>query len=140
MEQQELKKKITNVLDNYTVGTLATVKNNRPHSRYMSFSNEGFTFYTPTDKETHKMEEIEANPYVHILLGYQGEGDGDPYVEVEGKAKIREDQKIKEWLWTERMSRWFTSSGDQNYIALEIEPETIRLMNADGDTPETLEL
>ncbi|MFQ3545104.1 pyridoxamine 5'-phosphate oxidase family protein [Halobacillus rhizosphaerae] len=141
MNQEELKKKIYNVLDQHKVGTLATVKNNKPHSRFMTFSNDDeFTFYTPTSSETHKTDEIEKNPNVHILIGYEGEGNGDAYLEVEGQAKVREDQKIKDWLWSEEMERWFSSKQDTNYIVLEIYPESIRLMNADANTPETLEL
>ncbi|MCP3029298.1 pyridoxamine 5'-phosphate oxidase family protein [Halobacillus sp. A5] len=141
MDQQELKKKIYNIMDRHKIGTLATVKNGKPHTRYMTFSNDDeFTFYTPTHKETHKAEEIEENPNVHILIGYEGEGLGDSYLEVEGQAKIREDQKIKDWLWSEQMERWFTSKGDPDYIVLEIYPESIRLMNAGDNTPETLEL
>ncbi|GGF33671.1 general stress protein 26 [Halobacillus andaensis] len=141
MDQQELKKKIYNIMDQHKIGTLATVKQGKPHSRYMTFSNDDeFTFYTPTNKETHKAEEIEENPNVHILIGYEGEGFGDAYLEVEGQAKIRDDQKIKDWLWSEEMERWFTSKGDPDYIVLEIYPESIRLMNAGEKTPEILEL
>ncbi|MFG6150472.1 pyridoxamine 5'-phosphate oxidase family protein [Halobacillus sp. B23F22_1] len=141
MDQQELKKKIYNIMDQHKIGTLATVKQGKPHSRYMTFSNDDeFTFYTPTNKETHKAEEIEENPNVHILIGYEGEGFGDAYLEVEGQAKIRDDQKIKDWLWSEEMERWFTSKGDPDYIVLEIYPESIRLMNIGEKTPEVLEL
>ncbi|ARI78900.1 pyridoxamine 5'-phosphate oxidase family protein [Halobacillus mangrovi] len=141
MNQEELRKKIYHIMDQHKVGTLATVKGNKPHTRYMTFSNDDeFTFYTPTNKETHKAEEIDENPHVHILIGYEGEGYGDSYLEVEGQAKIRDDQKIKDWLWTEQMERWFSGKGDPEYIVLEIYPESIRLMNADADTPETLEL
>ncbi|MGP4069679.1 pyridoxamine 5'-phosphate oxidase family protein [Halobacillus sp. B29] len=141
MNQEELKKKIYNVMDQHKVGTLATVKDNKPHARYMTFSNdEDFTFFTPTDRDTHKAEEIEENPHVHILLGYEGEGYGDTYLEVQGQAKIRDDQKMKDWLWSEQMERWFSGKGDPDYIVLEIMPESIRLMNADGDTPESLDL
>ncbi|MCP3031855.1 pyridoxamine 5'-phosphate oxidase family protein [Halobacillus sp. A1] len=141
MNQEELKKKIYNIMDQHKIGTLATVKKGKPHSRYMTFSNDDeFTFYTPTNKDTHKADEIEENPNVHILIGYEGEGLGDSYLEVEGQAKIRDDQKMKDWLWSEPMERWFTGKGDPDYIVLEIYPESIRLMNAEGDTPATLDL
>lgn len=141
MNQKELRKKIYHIMDQHKIGTLATVKGSKPHTRYMTFSNDDeFTFYTPTNKETHKAEEIDENPHVHILIGYEGEGYGDSYLEVEGQAKIRDDQKIKDWLWSEQMERWFSGKGDPDYIVLEIYPEAIRLMNADANTPETLEL
>lgn len=69
MDQQQLKEKIIEVIDANKVGTLATVKGSRPHSRYMTFFNDNLTLYTPTNKETHKAEEVDENPNVHILLG-----------------------------------------------------------------------
>ncbi|MFD1019242.1 pyridoxamine 5'-phosphate oxidase family protein [Thalassobacillus hwangdonensis] len=140
MNQQELKDKILDVLSGNKVGTLATVKNDKPHSRFMTFFNDGLTIHTPTNKKTHKAEEIDANPYVHILIGYEGEGYGDAYLEIEGKATIRDDAEVKEKLWSDRMKRWFDGPNDPEYIVLEIAPEQVRLMNAGEDTPETLEL
>lgn len=141
LTQDELKSQIKQIMEQHKIGTLATVKNDKPHTRYMTFWNdEQFTFYTPTNSDTHKADEIEANPNVHILIGYEGEGYGDTYLEVEGQAKIREDQEIKEELWSERMNRWFDGKDDPNYIVLEIMPESIRLMNEGEDTPATLDL
>lgn len=139
MDSQNLKEKITQVFGESKVGTLATVVGNKPHSRYMTFFNEDLTLYTPTSKETYKADEIESNPNVHILLGYEGEGMGDAYIEVQGKASIREDQSLKDKLWNNKMEKWIESPNDPDYIILEINPETIRLMNDNGE-PETLNL
>lgn len=137
MGNHDLKDRILKVLGESKIGSLATVEGNKPHSRYMTFFNEDLTLYTPTSKETYKAEEIEKNPYVHILLGYDGDGMGDAYIEVQGKAAIREDQDLKNKFWNEKMKKWLNSAEDPNFIILEIKPETIRLMNDNGE-PETL--
>jgi general stress protein 26 len=139
MNQQLLKEKIKDVLGESKVGTLATVVDNKPHTRYMTFFHEELTMYTPTSKETYKAEEIEKNANVHILLGYEGEGMGDAYIEVQGKAAIREEQSLKDKFWNERMKKWIESPNDPQFIILEIKPETIRLMNDNGE-PEVLKL
>jgi general stress protein 26 len=139
MNDQNLKDKITQVMGESRIGTLATVVGNKPHSRYMTFFNEDLILYTPTSKETYKAEEIEKNPYVHVLLGYEGEGMGDAYIEVQGRASIREDQSLKDKFWNNKMEKWIESPNDPEYIILEITPETIRLMNDHGE-PETLNL
>ncbi|WP_018924618.1 pyridoxamine 5'-phosphate oxidase family protein [Salsuginibacillus kocurii] len=138
MDQDTLKEEILNIMNEHKHGTLATVKKNRPHSRYMTYFNEGFTLFTPTDKETHKTEEIEENPNVHILLGYEGGGIGDQYVEVEGKAEIREDADTKKGIWQEDFANWFDGPEDPDYIILEITPVRIRLMNT-GEGPHSIE-
>ncbi|MCA0972576.1 pyridoxamine 5'-phosphate oxidase family protein [Halobacillus litoralis] len=141
MNQEELKTKIHKVMENHKIGTLATVKDGKPHSRYMTFHHDDeFTFFTATSKKTHKVEEIDENPNVHILLGYEGEGYGDRYLEVEGQAKIRDDQEIRDWIWKDHMKNWLGSKDNPDFIVLEIMPESIRLMNEGEDTPETLEL
>ncbi|CAM3766070.1 pyridoxamine 5'-phosphate oxidase family protein [Mesobacillus thioparans] len=139
MDHQLLKEKITKVLGESKVGTLATVVDNKPHTRYMTFFHEDLTMYTPTSKETYKAEEIEKNDNVHILLGYEGDGMGDAYIEVQGKAAIRGEQSLKDKFWNERMKKWIESPNDPDFIILEIKPDSIRLMNDNGE-PEVLYL
>lgn len=140
MSNENLKQRILKVLQESKVGSLATVEGNKPHSRYMTFFMNGdLNLYTPTSKETYKAEEIEKNPNVHILIGYEGDGIGDSYIEVQGTAEIREDQELKDKFWNEKMKKWIDSAEDPNYIILQIKPETIRLMN-DNSEPETLSL
>ncbi|WP_408009362.1 pyridoxamine 5'-phosphate oxidase family protein [Pseudalkalibacillus sp. A8] len=140
MEQKDLEEKVLNVLDDSKFGTLATVKNNKPHSRYITFHHEGLTMFTPTHKDTHKAEEIEENPNVHILLGYNGEGLADAYLEVEGKAALKNDDGLKEKLWTNHMDRYFEGPDDPNFIVLEIQPTLFRLMNTEAKSPQVLEV
>lgn len=140
MDQQQLKEQIVKIIDQNKIGTLATVKNGKPHSRYMTFFNENLTLYTPTDVETHKVEEIDENPNVHILLGYDGEGFGDSYVEVEGTASIEKSSELKQRLWDDMLKLWFDGPEDENFIILKIKPEQIRLMNKKGEPPHTLEV
>ncbi|MDR0136834.1 pyridoxamine 5'-phosphate oxidase family protein [Metabacillus idriensis] len=140
MDKQKLNKEVLEILEKHKVGTLATVVDNKPHSRYMTFFNDELMLYTPTNKNTHKAEEIDENPNVHILLGYEGEGYGDSYVEFEGKASISEDQELKDKIWNDHMKNWFDGPNDPNYIVLAIKPNTIRLMNSEHESPQTLEV
>lgn len=98
------------------------------------------SLYTATSKETHKTEEVEKNPFTHILLGYDGEGFGDEYVEYEGKATISNSEELKKQLWIEDMNHYFDGPEDPNFIVLEIEPIQIRLMNKKGKAPRVLDL
>ncbi|MCC9089783.1 MULTISPECIES: pyridoxamine 5'-phosphate oxidase family protein [Bacillus] len=140
MSQEELKQKVLNLLDEQKVGTLATVEQNQPHTRYMTFFHEGLTLYTPTSKETHKADEIEKNPNVHILIGYTGEGFGDTYVEIAGTATLTDDPELVDRLWSNEMEKWFKGKGDPNLVILKIEPTSIRYMNEGSGTPAELSL
>jgi general stress protein 26 len=140
MDEQKLKQEILHVMDNNHTGTLATVKNEKPHSRYMTFSHDDLTLYSPTSKETYKVEEIKENSNAHILLGYNGNGWDDQYIEFQGKVSISDSPDLKEKLWNDELSRYFSSPNDPNYVVLQCEPETIRLMNNDSESAQTLEL
>ncbi|MCM3594839.1 pyridoxamine 5'-phosphate oxidase family protein [Metabacillus idriensis] len=140
MDKQKLNKEVLDILEKHKVGTLATVVDNKPLSRYMTFFNDELMLYTPTNKNTHKAKEIDENPNVHILLGYEGEGYGDSYIEFEGKASISEDQELKDKIWNDHMKNWFDGPNDPNYIVLAIKPNKIRLMNSEHESPQTLEV
>lgn len=140
MAQQELKKAALQILEDSMIGTLATIKDNKPHSRYMTFFNDEFTLYTATSKKTQKVEELEKNPNAHILLGYEGEGVGDSFLEIEGQMSLRDDRDMIDKVWNEHLRGWFEGPDDPNLIILAITPARVRLMNRKGKDPETIEL
>ncbi|TLS35730.1 pyridoxamine 5'-phosphate oxidase family protein [Pseudalkalibacillus caeni] len=140
MNQSELKEQVLKVIDNHQVGTLSTVREGKPYSRFMTFFNDDLTLYTATSEKTHKVNDIKKNDDVHILLGYEGQGWGDTYLEIEAKANIGDSKEIKEKVWNEELSKWFEGPEDPRLIILELKPTAIRLMNEGEDTPQTLEL
>ncbi|MCP3762286.1 pyridoxamine 5'-phosphate oxidase family protein [Domibacillus sp. A3M-37] len=135
-----VKEQILSILKESRVGTMATIHDNKPRSRYMTFFNDDLTLYTVTSKDTHKTEDVEQNPYTHILLGYEGEGFGDMYVEIEGKVIESDDESLKEKVWNEHLEPWFDGPEDPKLLILQINPDQIRLMNKKGQPPQTLEL
>ncbi|WP_138418820.1 pyridoxamine 5'-phosphate oxidase family protein [Aquibacillus sediminis] len=139
MQQTELKQKAKEMMDHNQLGTLATVKDGKPFSRYMTFFHDDLTLYTATNKQTHKVDDINKNDNVHILLGYEGEGLNDAYLEIEGKAAVYDSSEIKKRLWNDDLEPWFDGPEDPDYTVLHIDPSEIRIMN-ESDQPEILEL
>ncbi|MCM3674192.1 MULTISPECIES: pyridoxamine 5'-phosphate oxidase family protein [Peribacillus] len=140
MSQNQIKEKVLNIIRDHKIGVLSSVENNKPHSRYMTFFNDELTLYTPTSGKTEKIDEIEKNPNVHILIGYENEGIGDSYLEISGTSKINDSQELKDKLWNESFEDWFEGPKDPNYLILQIKPESIRLMNNNGEPPQELSL
>ena len=139
LSQAEIKESIERILNESHIGTMATVKGNKPHSRYMTFFNRDLVLYTPTDKNADKTEEIEANPYTHIIIGYEGDGFGDAYVEYQGKVTFNHSDELKKELWNDKMNIYFDGPEDSDYTLLEVQPIAIRLMNKKGESPLELE-
>ncbi|HSI67310.1 MAG TPA: pyridoxamine 5'-phosphate oxidase family protein [Planococcus sp. (in: firmicutes)] len=140
MAQEELKKTALNILEKSYVGTLATVKDNKPHSRYMTFFNEDFTLYTATSKETQKVDELQANPNAHVLIGYDGEGIGDEFLEIEGQMSAHDDQPTIDKVWNEHLEGWFSGPDDPNLLIISIKPTRVRVMNRKGKKPQSIEI
>ena len=118
---------------------MATIQQNKPHSRYMTFFSDEFTLYTATSKQTQKVDELEGNPHTHILIGYEGEGVGDEFLEIEGTVTISSDEQVKEKMWNKHLEPWFSGPEDPDLIILKVSPDSIRLMNKKGEEPKVIE-
>jgi general stress protein 26 len=140
MSQQELKDQVLKIISDHKIGVLSSVENNKPHSRYMTFFHEDLTLFTPTQMDTEKTEEIKKNPYVSVLLGYEEKGQSDAYVEVLGTATINDSEDKKKKYWNDSFNQWFQGPEDPNYVFLQIQPETVRLLNLHGEKTQELNL
>lgn len=132
------KEQALKILNDNMIGTMATVQQNKPHSRYMTFFNDDFILYTATSKKTHKVEDIEQNPYTHILLGYDGNGLGDSFLEIEGQVEESDDESMKEKVWNDALKGWFEGPKDPDLVILKIVPTQVRVMNSKGKEPEVV--
>ncbi|WP_424236723.1 pyridoxamine 5'-phosphate oxidase family protein [Bhargavaea ginsengi] len=124
------------ILDESMVGTMATVQGGKPFTRYMTFFNDGFTLYTATSKQTDKVDELEANPHTHILIGYEGEGFGDDYLEIMGTAEVTDDEGLIDKVWNDAMESYFEGPDDPNLVILKVQPDAMRVMNKKGQPPQ----
>jgi len=133
-----LKEKIATIIEGQRTGVLATMRENKPHSCFMMFFHEDLVLYTATNKDTHKVEELEKNPYVHILLGYDGQGWSDPYVEIEAKVNVETNEELKKKFWNEKLKEWIKSPDDPNYLLLQLTPERMRYFDKAGSKPKEI--
>jgi general stress protein 26 len=132
MDQDNLQQEIMNIIEKDHVGVLSTMQGNKPHARYMMFFHDELQLYTATNKKTHKVEEIENNPNVHVLLGFDQKGD--QYIELQGKASIVNDQNLKEKYWNDQLSPWLDGPNDPEYCLLKINPEHIEKISGNTET------
>ena len=139
MTKENVMEKLERILEDTKIGVLSSISKGKPYSRYMTFYNKGITLYTPTHKDTYKVEDMVTNSHVHIILGYKE--DGDAYFELQGIAVISTDPDLKAHLWNDSLSAYFDSPTDPNYIVLVIEPKKVTIMNdTDYDGPQIVEL
>jgi general stress protein 26 len=135
-----LKDKVADLFSHHKVGTLATIRDNKPYSRFMMFNSEDLTLYTATNEQAHKAEDIAQNPNVHILLGYDRDSDHEHYVEIEANASVEESADLKEKFWSEQVKHWIASPEDPEYLLLKLTPVTILYYEKTGKEPQELTL
>jgi general stress protein 26 len=140
MSQQDLKEQVIKIISDHRTGVLSSVENDKPHSRYMTFYNEDLTLFTPTKMDNEKVDEIAKNPSVSVLLGYEEKGQSDAYVEISGTSTIIDSQDLKKQFWHESLKKWFDGPEDPNYVFLQIQPETVRILNNHGEPTQELQM
>lgn len=129
------------VIEKDNIGVMATVSaDNKPHARYMTFFNEGFILYTITDKRTAKVDEIEANPNVYILLGYEEGLFNKNFVEIEAEVSLSEDDSLIEHLWNPAMNAIFEGEDDPNILILKLTPKRVYLRGTKNQEVEEINL
>ncbi|ANE45198.1 general stress protein [Paenibacillus swuensis] len=130
MGQSNLERKIIKAMDNNPIGSLATVEGKLPRNRYMMLFHDGLTVYMATDKKTHKVEELEENPNVHLLFGMEKE-----IVSLEGTCTISDDKDLRHKLWNKEFENWYSGPDDPDYVVLVVEPSRIEYsLNSEENT------
>ena len=140
MNKSDLKDKIIKIISNHKTGVLSTVENDKPHSRYMTFYQDGLTLLTPTKANTEKIAELEKNPYVSVLIGYETKGLTDSYVQITGTAKVSDSPSLKQQYWDDSLQNWFDGPEDPSFVFLQIQPEIIRVLNNEGGSVQELKV
>ena len=126
-----------NVIEKDNIGVMSTVTpDNKPQARY----NEGFILYTLTDKRTAKVDEIEANPHAHVLLGYEEGLFNKNFVEIETEVSITEDDSLIEHLWMAPMNAVFERKDDPNIMVLRLTPKKVLVRGTKNQEVEAIDL
>ena len=137
----DLRETALDVIEKDNIGVMSTVTpDNKPQARYMTFYNEGFILYTLTDKRTSKVDEIEANPQAHVLLGYEEGLFNKNFVEIEAEVSITEEQSLIEHLWKAPMNALFESKDDPNIMILRLTPKKVLVRGTKNQEVEAIDL
>ena len=137
MQKAELKNKILKVLNDYPVGSVATIKDGVPWVRYMAMqSRDDLTLFTASFASARKIDQIRKNNAVHICFGHDPKIYNLPYVNIQGTAEILTDPESKKNFWSEPLKQFFTGPDDPNYIVIKVTPTTIEYMDSGAHEPQ----
>ncbi|MBP1990271.1 pyridoxamine 5'-phosphate oxidase family protein [Paenibacillus eucommiae] len=124
MNKQHIEQQISEALDQNHFCTFATVEGNKPKLRYMVLFHDGLNIHLATSRKTHKVEELEQNPNVSLLCGYEKKGTGE-ILDIQATAAVTKDESLRQKIWNDELKRWFDGPDDPDYVILDITPTRI---------------
>jgi general stress protein 26 len=134
----ELEERIWKVLEPPQTAALATISaSGAPWVRYVTIRAEkDFTLNFCTALSTRKAQEITANPNVHLTCGNLQPPDDSVFLQIAGRAEIRNDKDTKTRYWQDGWRRYFNGPEDPEYVMIFIHPSRIEYNGPGSFTPE----
>ncbi len=120
-----LKESIFKVIGGQVIAAIATIKEGKPIVRYMAVVGlDDLNLIGATKKDSRKVEQINKNPDVALTI-WSGKNFSDPYVMIQGKAKIYDDLETKKKFWNPMMEPYFKKPENPDYVVLKFIPQRI---------------
>jgi general stress protein 26 len=123
----DLKERIYEVLGGGQLASLATVtEDGKPWVRYvMTVTREDMVIRFATFITSRKVGQIAKNPEVHLTCGVPDLQTMKPYLQVQGRAELKTDEKERHGFWNAILADIFKGPDDPNYGVMVIEPYRI---------------
>ena len=123
----ELKDQIYEIISKPQLAGLATVTpEGKPWVRYvMALADQDLTIHFATFVQARKVEQIQANPEVHLTCGVTDPNEMVPYLQIQGTAKLRTDKEIRHAFWSDMLAPIFAGPDDPKYGVIEVIPYRI---------------
>ena len=134
----DLKERIYGIIKDYQLVSLATVtEDGKPWVRYvMMIGEKDFTMKFTTPMESRKVNHIKNNGEVHIVCGVSNLETARQYLQIQGKAKISRDAALRDEMWKDFMTKYFSGPDDPNYGVGIVKPYHIELFTMASRKPE----
>lgn len=123
------------ILNENSIGVMATNNEGRPNSRYMTFTYIDNKLYTVAKQDSAVVNELKENASTHILLGYESDGLLETFLEIEGNAVTTLHDIVKQQLLEK-----YPAANEGEFVVLQVTPIRMRIMNKNGKNQEEVHL
>lgn len=134
----ELKQKILGIIDYPFLASFATItEGNKPWVRYVMamMDPETMTVCFSTFAGARKVQQIKANPAVHLTTGATDPTACVPYLQIEGTATLTQDKEKLHAAWNDMLGNYFEGPDDPNYALIEVTPSRIEIWGTNPENP-----
>ncbi len=120
-----LKESIFKAIGGQVVAAIATVNEGKPAVRHMALmGQEDLSLIGATRKDSRKVEQIKKTPDVALAI-WSGKKFSDPYVMIQGQAKVHDDLETKKKFWSPMLEPYFQKPENPDYVVLKFIPKRI---------------
>lgn len=135
------REKIGEVMNGIQLAALATTTpRGAPKVRYvMVAADQDLTMRVATFLRSSKVEQIRANPGVHLLCGVTSPEKAWHWIQVDGQAEIRTDDDERKAIWFDALEKYFSGPDDPNLGVIRISPARIAYHRMESREPEIWE-
>jgi general stress protein 26 len=120
-----LKESIFKAIGGQVVAAIATVHEGKPAVRHMALmGQEDLSLIGATRKDSRKVEQIKKTPDVALAI-WSGKKFSDPYVMIQGQAKVHDDLETKKKFWSPMLEPYFQKPENPDYVVLKFIPKRI---------------
>ena len=134
----DLQQRILEIIHKPQLSSLATItEQGNPWVRYVVTIGGGdFSMRCATFITSRKVKQIEKDPNVHLTCGVNSLQEMNPYLQIQGKARITKDKDERHSFWNDMLEPIFKGPDDPNYCLIVVEPYRIEYCTAESFEPE----
>lgn len=134
----DLKQRILDILHKPQLAALATVtEQNNPWVRYVVTVGDGnFVIRCATIVESRKVKQIKNNPNVHLTCGVTSLQEMQPYLQIQGLARVTTEKEERHGFWNDLLAPIFNGPDDPKYAIIVVEPYRIEYCTQGSFEPE----
>lgn len=135
------KQTVIDFLKQPNIVSLATVlEGDKPWARpVMAKAGDDLNIYINTGIQSRKVAQIKANPNVHLSTSKGFGMETEFYVQVQGTAEVSTDLELKNKLWQDELSNYFSGPEDPNYVVIIVKPQKAEYWSMQSMEPEVFE-
>jgi general stress protein 26 len=133
-----LKQRILDIIHRPQLAALATVtEQNNPWVRYVVTVGDGdLLIRCGTFAASRKVQQIENDPNVHLVCGVSSLQEMQPYLQIQGQARVTADKEERHGFWNDMLEPIFDGPDDPKYSVIIVEPYRIEYWTPGSFEPE----
>lgn len=135
---EQLEKRILEIFAQQPLAVCASITlDGKPWVRYVAISaEEDLSIRFATFAGTRKVEQIRANPEVHLTCGVESLSEMKPYLQVQGLAEFSRNKTLRHDFWNPMLEHIFKGPDDPNYGVVVVKPYRIECTTPGSMVPE----